>query len=1230
MNAMKSVVSASFCLAATLAAGVAGAESRTVGDVDGLFAAVADASVVEVVLTAKTYEIAEPLRLKRAVTVRSESGVPEDVIIHQTTTSENTSSDETGQLGRCFYIDHAQAFVSGLTIENGNCSDNSKGRAGGNVFITANGGTVSNCVIRNGRGLSNWGSGGGGVGMYGGLVTHCVISNNASHTNKGGAGAYVDGGTLANSLVTGNAFNGGGASDNGGVVSVQKGRVLNCTIAGNDVPYSCAGVYANGGEIVNCVIGANTTANGGADTAAVYKGKGSCFKYCAASVDFNGGTECRAGDVGFRNAKTGDYRLLVSSPALDAGTKLDGQSATDLAGNPRVDAKTGLIDMGCFENPRTEFAVAFSTDRTAGSYPLEVTFTVSADGLQGATSYVWDFDGTEQGRVTTSDPVYTYVFETPGFFTPTLKVIDDAGEHTDIPSAGTIMTAGPVVWVNGSAATHTPPYATRETGAASVADALALGLPGVPVVIATGTYEIDHVIELNSAYEVRGETGDPTDVVIRQTVQSVLNSADQIGRVFYLNHKDAKVLSLTMLNGDSNDGSHGKPGACVFVDTNGGTVSNCVITGGNARGWASGGGGAALYAGLLTHSVVTNNQANSDSRGGSGVYLEGAAIAANCLIADNSFNSDAAGRVGGALSLDNGAKAYNCTIAGNKSDFSCAGVSIGTRGTCGVYNCVIAGNAVNNDSGTLSVYNAKAAASFHACASSLEIVGGDACVNGTVSFVGASRGDYHLAAGAVAIGQGRPGLDESGTVDLDGNPRFADDGVIDCGCYQLVRGQASAGYSVDFEKGIAPLTVTFTVSAEGFEGDYSFVWDFNGDGVTVTRAATEPLVFTHDYDQPGQYAPTFKVVTESGEVAGVGKANIRVFGPTLYVDPASTNPVFPYATPQTAINDLFAAYEAALDRVTVKIAPGVYTNAHELQIYRNVRIEGQTGNPEDVVFCRPGGEKNYWRLVTLSNPGAVLANLTLHGGVVYETNGKMGGALLVESGTASNLVVRNATAHHYNAHGGGVALTGGRLTRSAVTNCTSALHEFGGTGVFCDGGTVDNCLIAYNKSNHNSGDKPVGGAVTVRSGLCVNCTVVGNTTSDGCAGILSQGGKVCNCLVLDNTTGRPRAGLEGTDPYYGGDLADFSHNVAGAAFGDGAFLTATAERPFAFVDREDGNYRAARAGCVTVNAGVRTVPGDAYGVLTGLDLDGNRRAVTRPDVGCYESCFVNGLLIHLR
>ena len=116
----------------------------------------------------------------------------------------------------------------------------------------------------------------------------------------------------------------------------------------------------------------------------------------------------------------------------------------------------------------------------------------------------------------------------------------------------------------------------------------------------------------------------------------------------------------------------------------------------------------------------------------------------------------------------------------------------------------------------------------------------------------------------------------------------------------------------------------------------------------------------------------------------------------------------------------------------------------------------------------------------------------------------------------------------------------------------------------------------------------------------------------------------------DTPRWRPDKSGRYSNSYYGGDLADFSHNVAGAAFGDGAFLPATAERPFAFVDREGGNYRAARAGCVTVNAGVRTVPGDAYGVLTGLDLDGNRRAVTRPDVGCYESCFVNGLLIHLR
>lgn len=195
------------CLACWLAVatGVAEAGSRSACDVEGLVAAVADETVDEIVLAANTYEIAAPLRLTRAVTVRSESGVPEDVIIHQTTTSVNKSDDVTGQLGRCFYIDHAQAFVSGLTIENGNCYDNSYGRAGGNVLITANGGTVSNCVIRNGRGLGNWGSGGGGVGLNGGLVTHCVISNNLSNSSWGGSGAYLNGGTLANSLKIGRA-----------------------------------------------------------------------------------------------------------------------------------------------------------------------------------------------------------------------------------------------------------------------------------------------------------------------------------------------------------------------------------------------------------------------------------------------------------------------------------------------------------------------------------------------------------------------------------------------------------------------------------------------------------------------------------------------------------------------------------------------------------------------------------------------------------------------------------------------------------------------------------------------------------------------------------------------------------------------------------------------------------------------------------------------------------------
>jgi hypothetical protein len=52
----------------------------------------------------------------------------------------------------------------------------------------------------------------------------------------------------------------------------------------------------------------------------------------------------------FANFAAQDFRLSRDSLCINAGTNQDWMAtATDLRGNPRIDAGTGVVDMGCYE-----------------------------------------------------------------------------------------------------------------------------------------------------------------------------------------------------------------------------------------------------------------------------------------------------------------------------------------------------------------------------------------------------------------------------------------------------------------------------------------------------------------------------------------------------------------------------------------------------------------------------------------------------------------------------------------------------------------------------------------------------------------------------------------------------------------------------------------------------------------------------------------------------------------
>jgi hypothetical protein len=257
------------------------------------------------------------------------------------------------------------------------------------------------------------------------------------------------------------------------------------------------------------------------------------------------------------------------------------------------------------------------------------------------------------------------------------------------------------MYVNPSAASAEP-YTTRETGAATLADAIACANASnwaAKIVMAADNYT-GSGYTLSTPIMVVGETGDPKDVSITDNS----NSGASGSRAFLISHPFAGLSALTIrgygLNGKANNhfcGGH--------INMSAGFVDNCVITGGRGAraasgGWGrSSGGNVYMSGGRLTRSKITGGQAvawkqskdeNSRRSYGGGVYATGDAVVDSCLIYGN---GSATITYGGGVCLDGNAVMSNSTIADNTTDpaYPGAGVCIYSA-NAKVINCVLYGN----------------------------------------------------------------------------------------------------------------------------------------------------------------------------------------------------------------------------------------------------------------------------------------------------------------------------------------------------------------------------------------------------------------------------------------------------------------------------------------------------------------------------------------------------------
>ncbi len=266
--------------------------------------------------------------------------------------TENTSTDFGGGL-----------FGGGPTIEACIISDNSAANRGGGIFSGS--ATVIDCLI-----ISNTAGTHGGGGIYssnGSIVNSSLIANTA----KFGGGMMSTNGSpeIINCLFAGNS-----ASDLGGglELSHSTATIINCTFTNNHAATRGGGLYLNFGSptVENAVMWYNSAPFGpqfhihasGTPTISYSNVQGG-----QSGIGGEGEVDWELGNITsnplFVNSDGSDYRLLATSPCIDAGdntavpdgitTDLDGDARfvndpdTPDTGNP--DGVNPIVDMGAYE-----------------------------------------------------------------------------------------------------------------------------------------------------------------------------------------------------------------------------------------------------------------------------------------------------------------------------------------------------------------------------------------------------------------------------------------------------------------------------------------------------------------------------------------------------------------------------------------------------------------------------------------------------------------------------------------------------------------------------------------------------------------------------------------------------------------------------------------------------------------------------------------------------------------
>ena len=256
--------------------------------------------------------------------------------------------------------------------------------------------------------------------------------------------------------------------------------------------------------------------------------------------------------------------------------------------------------------------------------------------------------------------------------------------------------------------------------------------------------------------------------------------------------------------------------------------------------------------------------------------------------------------------------------------------------------------------------------------------------------------------------------------------------------------------------------------------------------------------------------------------------------------------IYPYDTPERAVNDPDIVWPFVGAGTTVHLLPGTYN--HSFIVEEGVKVLAVDSAHGATVVTNDGTK----RVFEVSGSGAMISGLTISGGGLVKPSGWdetksfekadeiPGGACVYvhDGGVVSNCWITAPNCNLSGGAGGCVYNDNGRVVDCLIGNCEHSTRIFYGTGIYQKGADalIERCVIT-NVVIHGPYYSlyKIGGAIqmtggTVRNCLIADCHFKGGShvvyeARDRTPGILAGGGRIENCTITRNTAPLMTSGI---------------------------------------------------------------------------------------------------------